>query len=71
MAAQGMEGDGQDESAAGGPERVEGFGALPGEGWGLGTPQEGPSAVPGHEGAARVAENYIGAAGNQGVDQIR
>ena len=71
MAAQGMEGDGQDASSAGRPERAEGLGALPGEGWGLGTPQEGPSAVPGHEGPARVAKDYIGAAGNQGVDQIR
>ena len=71
MAAQRMEGDGQDASSAGGPERAEGSGALPGEGWGLGTPQEGPSAVPGYEGAARVVEDYTGAAGNQGVDQIR
>ena len=68
MAAQGMEGDGQDASSAGRPERAAGFGALAGEGWGLGTPQEGPSAVPGHEGAARVAKDYIGAAGDKGVD---
>ena len=64
VAAQGMEGDGQDESSAGRPERAKGFGALPGVGWGLGTPQEGPSAVLGHEGAARVVKDYIGAAGN-------
>lgn len=71
MAAQGMEGNGQDASTAGRPEGAEGPGAVSGAGRGVGPPEEGPRAVPGHEGAARVAENYIGAARNQGADPIR
>ena len=71
MAAKGMEGNGQDASTAGRSERAEGPGAVSGAGWGVGTPQAGPSPVPGHEGAARVAENYFGAARNEGADQIR
>ena len=70
MAAQGMEGNGQDARSARRPEGAEGPGALPGAGWGLGSPAKGPCAVPGHEGAARVAKDYTGAARNEGADKI-
>ena len=71
VAAKRMERNGQDASTAGRFKRAEGPGAVSGAGWGVGSPQAGPSPVPGHERAARVAENYIGAAGNEGADQIR
>ena len=71
MAAQGMEGNGQNASAARGPKGTQGSCEIPGTGRGVGTPQEGPSAVPGHERAARVAKNYIRAAGDKRADAVR
>lgn len=70
LAKEGLEGNGQDAGAAGGSERTQGPGEVLGAGRGVGTPQASPGAVLGHEGAARVAENYIGAARDKGVDQI-